>query len=156
MGGICNVHQSWKDIFLDSISRGLKIKLMGAFVIALCEVRFSGKSYDFLDEDTVRGALSYMAQAIPRNDHPNPTNDKDGKLRRVLLHQFRVFKNKDPKPNQQKTLPIGVLRVVAKAKATKLQKAITQLLIGDFFFACRSCEYLKKWKGNKAQQSLDG
>eukprot|EP00957_Ditylum_brightwellii_P166582 12680293-Ditylum_brightwellii.AAC.1 len=49
------------DIYLDSLSRGLKINIMGAFAMALCEGRFPGEPYDSLAEDIVRGALSYVA-----------------------------------------------------------------------------------------------
>eukprot|EP00957_Ditylum_brightwellii_P109126 8324956-Ditylum_brightwellii.AAC.1 len=59
---------------------------------------FSGETYDTLAEGTVRGAISYVAQTFKENDHPNPTKDKDSKLGRLLLHQYRAFQNKDKKP----------------------------------------------------------
>eukprot|EP00957_Ditylum_brightwellii_P018250 1374799-Ditylum_brightwellii.AAC.1 len=80
---------------------------MGAFAMALREGRFSRKSYDTLAEGTVRGDISYAAQTFQENDGPNPTKDNDGKLGQLLLRQYKAFKNKDPKPKQQKALPIG-------------------------------------------------
>eukprot|EP00957_Ditylum_brightwellii_P093136 7091070-Ditylum_brightwellii.AAC.1 len=116
---------------------------MEAFAMALREGRFSRKSHDTLAEGTVRGAVSYVTQTFRENDHPNPTRDNDGELGRLLSRQYKAFKNKDPKSKQQKALPIEVLKVVAKAKATESQRAVAQLAIGAFFFACKSCKYLK-------------
>eukprot|EP00957_Ditylum_brightwellii_P059115 4485413-Ditylum_brightwellii.AAC.1 len=79
---------------------------------------FLKKTYDSLAEGTSRSVISYVAQAFRKNNCPNITKDKEGKLDRLLLHQSRAFKNEDPKPKQQKELPMGVLQVVAKANAT--------------------------------------
>ncbi len=49
----------------------------------------------------------------------------------------------DPKEIQQKAIPLDVISLIAKLDATETQRAITQLIIGAFFFACRSCEYLE-------------
>jgi len=40
---------------------------------------------------------------------------------------------------------------VALKKATERQIAISQIIIGAFFFACRSCEYLKVPKQDQQQ-----
>ena len=111
--------------------------------MALREGEFSGKAHDTLAEGTIRSAVGYVAQTFREYEHPNPTKDEDGELGRLLSRLFRAFRNKDPKAKQQKALPIGVLRKVAELQVTETQRAITQLSIGAFFFACRSCEYLK-------------
>eukprot|EP00957_Ditylum_brightwellii_P093050 7084797-Ditylum_brightwellii.AAC.1 len=71
---------------------------MGAFVIALNKGRFSGETYDTLAESTVKGTISYVARTFQENDRPNPTKDEDGELGRLLLCQYRAFKNRDKKP----------------------------------------------------------
>ena len=129
-------------IFLDEFSRGERIRLMGAFAMALREGRFSGPSFKTLAEGTVRSAISFVAQTFRENDHSNPTKDEDGELGRLLSRLFRSFKKGDPNPVQQKALPIAVLREIAKLQTTETQRAISQLLIVAFFFAMRSCEYL--------------
>ena len=73
-----------EDEFLDFFKRGQRIRLMGAFAMALREGRFSGSSYDTLAEGTVRGAISLVSQTFRQNDRPNPTKDEDGELGRVL------------------------------------------------------------------------
>ena len=130
------------DTFLESLSKGQRIRMCGAFAMALREGRFSGPSHGTLVESTMKSALGYVAQTFRDNDQPNPTHDKDHQLGCLLTKQYRAFKNKDPPPKQQKALPIGVLRVLAELQVTELQRAIIQLSIGAYFFACRSCEYL--------------
>jgi hypothetical protein len=48
-------------------------------------------------------------------------------------------------------LPICFIKLVASKKATERQLAISQLIIGAFFFACRLCEYLKVPKQDQQQ-----
>eukprot|EP00957_Ditylum_brightwellii_P078023 5930761-Ditylum_brightwellii.AAC.2 len=78
-----------EDIFLDGFSKGLRIKLMEAFAMALHEGRFLRKSYDTLAEGTVRGAISYVAQTFQENNCPNPTKDNDSKLGQLLSRQYK-------------------------------------------------------------------
>ena len=111
--------------------------------MALREGRFSGQNVNPLAESTVRNSISFVASTFREHHRPNPTRDEDGELSRLLSRQFRAFKNEDPSPVQQKALPIGVLQEIAKRQTTENERAISQLAIGAFFFACRSCEYLK-------------
>eukprot|EP00957_Ditylum_brightwellii_P113128 8627712-Ditylum_brightwellii.AAC.1 len=80
---------------------------MGAFAMALCEGRFSRETYDTLAEGTVRGAISYVAQTFQENNRPNPTKDTDGKLERLLSHQYRAFKNKGKNQDNKKPYLLG-------------------------------------------------
>ena len=116
--------------------------------------RFSSAAYDTLAEGTVRNAITYVAAAFRENDMPNPTKDEDGVLGRILQQQFRAFKNEDPNPIQQKAIPICVLEEMAKLVATETQRTISQLSIGGFFFACRSCEYLKVPEAEKRRTEI--
>ena len=129
--------------FLDGFSRPQRIKLMGAFAVAMREGRFSGPAHDVLAESTIRSAISYVASTFRENDRSNPTRDEDGDLGRLLSRLFRAFRKKDPKEKQQKALPASVLLETAKLQLTETQRAVSQLSIGAFYFACRSCEYVK-------------
>ena len=111
--------------------------------MALREGRFSRQAYDKLAAGTVQSTISYVAQTFREKGRPNPTRDEDGELGRLLSRQYRAFKNNDPPPVQQKALPACVLREMAKLSITETQRATSQLATGAFFFACRSCEYLK-------------
>ncbi len=77
------------------------------------------------------------------NGRPNPTKDNDLQLSFLLHRQFRAFKNADSKEKQQKAIPACVISEIAKQNLTELQCAISQLTILAFFFAMRSCEYVK-------------
>ena len=131
-----------EDYFLSNFSRGQRIRLIGAFAMAVREGRFSGKAYETLAEGSVRNTISHVAQTFRDNDRSNPTKDEDGELGRLLSRQYRAFRNEDPAPEQQRALPMCVLREVAKLQATETQRAVSQLVIGAIFFAARSCEYL--------------
>ena len=131
------------DIWLDHLDRADRIKIFGAFAIALRQGRFSGPSHDSLVESTIRSTISYAAQAFRENDKSNPTRDDDGELGVLLSRLYRSFRNKDPAEKQQKALPARVLLEIAKLQHTETQRAISQLTIGAFYFAMRSCEYVK-------------
>ena len=128
---------------LDHFKRGQRIRLMGAFAIAVREGRFSGPSYDTLAEGTVRGAISFVSQTFRENDNPNPTKDEDGELGRVLFRKYRDFNNSDPNPAQQKAIPICGVSEVLKKKATETQRATGQVGTGGLFISGCSCEYMK-------------
>ena len=53
------------------------------------------------------------------------------------------LQNLDKNTKQQKALPLVVLRELAKNKSTVENIALAQLCIGAFFFAMRSCKYLR-------------
>ena len=93
------------EYFLDNFTRGQRIKLVGAFAMAMRGARFSGPAYDTLAEGKIRSAVLYVASTFRENDRPNPTKDNDGKLGRLLSRQYRAFRNDDPNPVQQKCVP---------------------------------------------------
>jgi len=132
-----------QDFFLDGLTKPQRIKLMGAFALAMREGRFSSQAYDTLAEATIRNTISFVSSTFRENERPNPTKDDDGQLGRLLSRLFRAFKNKDPAEKQQKALPATVLVEIAKMQLTETQRAISQLTIGAFYFAMRSCEYCK-------------
>ena len=60
--------------------------------------------------------ISHVSLSFGDNDRPNPTKDEGGDLGRVLSRLFRVFRNKDSNPKQQKVLPAQVLARIYKRK----------------------------------------
>jgi len=111
--------------------------------MALRQGRYSGKAYDTLASGTIKNTISDVSSTFRENGRPNPTKDDDLQLSFVLQRQFRAFKNKDPKEKQQKAIPVCVIAEIAKRQLTEQQCTISQLTILAFFFAMRSCEYVK-------------
>ena len=142
------------DIYLADFSKPIRNQLIGAFAMAMRERRFSRKSHGPLAEGTVRGTISFVSPSFRDNGKTNPTKDEDGDLTRVLSRLYRAFRNKDPNPKQQKALPAQVLAVMYKNKQTETQRAIGQLGIGAFFWAMRSCEYLKVPQAEKRRTDI--
>ena len=142
------------DFYLDGLDRHGRIKLMGAFAMALREGRFSGSAHAPLVESTIRNTISYVAQTFRENDRSNPTKDEDGELGRLLSRLYRSFRNRDPAEKQQKALPCCILREIANLQATETQRATCQLAIGAFVFAMRSCEYLKVKQQDKRRTDI--
>ncbi len=87
-----------------------------------------------------------MAAKFRSQGHPNPTRDKDGILDWNLARQYQAYKSMDPKEVQEKAIPLKVISLIEQVRGTEIQQATGQLIIGAFFFACRSCEYLKVQK----------
>ena len=142
------------DPYLDDFKWHQKVRIVGAFAQAMREGRFSGPSYETLAETTIRNAVSYVAASFRDNDRRNPTLDEDGELARLLSRQFRAYRNADPPPKQQKAIPACVIKELTYSNQTELQRAVSQLATGAFFFACRSCEYLKVPQAEKRRTDI--
>jgi len=84
-----------------------------------------------------------VAQAYRLADRPDPRLDRDGKSSFLLQRQIRGYKKLDPSKKQQVALTGSILRELHKMAFTPLEKALCELFTGAFFFAMRSCEYLK-------------
>jgi hypothetical protein len=128
-------------VYLDNFLRNKRIKLMGAFVMAMCKGQFLG-DYGTLAEGTVRSAILYVVLTFRENRRTNPNKEEDMELGWILHRLFRAFKNEDPKIAQQKAVPISVISELWKRQNTKTEKVLAQLTVAAYFFACRSCEYL--------------
>jgi hypothetical protein len=140
------------DTYLDGFDRHHKIKLMGAFAMALREGRFSG-DYGTLAEGTVRSSISYVVSTFRESGRTNPTKDEDMELGWILHRLYRAFKNEDPKVEHQKAVPLSVISELWKQN-TETETALAQLTVGAYFFACRSCEYLKVPQDEKRRTDI--
>ena len=73
---------------------------------------------------------------------PNPTLDSDGNMDYGLELLFKGYKNQDPPVKQQKALPPFFFRqLYHRGHLSPLLKAVAQLSITAFFFACQSYKY---------------
>ena len=93
-----------------------------------------------------------MAVTFRENGFGNPTRDKDLDTAFLLQRQYRALAKGDAKEKQQKALPVDVIRKLALNQTTETTQATAQLIIGAFFFACRSCEYLKVSRPGRTKQ----
>ena len=143
-----------EDYFLDNFTKGQRIRLMGAFAMAMRNARFSGPAHDTLAEGTIRGTISYVASTFRENDRPNPTKDEDGELGRLLSRQYRAYRNEDPNPVRQKCILPRVFKELQKNKLSETKRAIGELAGSAFFFANRSCEYLKVPQSEKRRTDI--
>ncbi len=84
-----------------------------------------------------------MAQTFRLANRPDPRLDEDGKPSFILQWQYRGYKKLDPPAKQQVALTGSIIKELNKMAFTPLDKAMSQLFTGAFFFAMRSCEYLK-------------
>ena len=103
---------------------------------------------------TIKSTINNVVATFRRDGRPNPTRDTDGQLAWILARQYRAYKNNDPKEVPEKALPSCIFSYIALNQTTEQTKAISQLIIGAFFFACRSCEYLKVPKAHDKRTKL--
>jgi hypothetical protein len=142
------------DAFLDELDKGQRNHIMCCFALALREGRFSKPPHERLASSTVSGAVSYVCTTFRENSRPNPTKDEDLQSSFLLQRLYRAFKNKDPKEKQQKAVPPCVIAKLTEVQITELQIAIAQLSVLGFFFAMRSCEYLKVPQAEKRRTDI--
>ena len=134
------------DFFLQHFNREDKHKLLGVFMQKVREKTFSESTHgnDKLVADSCRSALQGVCTAFITEGHPNPSLDEDGKLAFILQRQIRGYRNTDPATRQQKPIPLKLLeKMVTRSCKDPGLIAFHQLTIFAFFFAMRSCEYLK-------------
>jgi hypothetical protein len=77
------------------------------------------------------------------NNRPDPRLDSNGKSAFLLQHQLRGYKNYDKTEKQQVGITGSVLYEFHQLSLSSIDEARCKLFIGAFFFAMRSCEYLK-------------
>jgi len=100
-----------------------------------------GPARDAVQEGSVRAALDTLASTYRANELPSPIHDNAGRLDYLLGCQLKGSKNSDPSPTPKKAVSPRVIRAIASATDTPLDRAIGQLVVDAFFFAMRSCEY---------------
>ena len=132
-----------EDSYLDSFPTPTKTRILSIFAQFIRDREHSTGNGNPLAAGTCRDAVDCVAQAFTNKQLADPRHDSQGKLSRILSRQYAGYKTTDPPLKQQKAAPISLLRIVEKLKTTPRQQAIGELVIGAFFFAMRSCEYLE-------------
>ena len=133
----------YDDDFLKKFNQNLKVRLLSAFAQSVRNGEYSGEAFDSLASSTVHNTVDYVAASFRDNQYPDPRLDDFGKSSRLLSKQYKGYKNTDKPTKQQKALPLCIIKELAKNKSTERSKALGDLAITAFFFAMRSCEYLK-------------
>jgi hypothetical protein len=131
-----------RDWYLENFSKDKRLKILGAFCHAIREGRLHSKSLKTNKTESVRTALDNVSQALKLADRPDPRLDRDGKFAFVLQRQLRGYRASDAPKRRQIAIPGSVLREFYRLSLSFIDKARCELLIGAFFFAMRSCEYL--------------
>jgi hypothetical protein len=85
-----------------------------------------------------------VCQAFVSAGYDDPGKDAHGKLAFVLQRQIKGYKNNDPAEQPQKAIPFSLLRkMISRPTKDPLRRRFQLLTHMAFFFAMRSCEYLK-------------
>jgi hypothetical protein len=93
---------------------------------------------------TCRAAIDNVCQAFVAAGYENPGKDTHGQLAFVLQRQLKGYKNNDPAEQPQKAIPFSLLQKMITLPTKNAMRRRFQLLTHmAFFFAMRSCEYLK-------------
>jgi hypothetical protein len=87
--------------------------------------------------------MDCVAQAFKLAACANPRLNVDGKFAFILQRQLRGYRSTDSGEKPQVAITGSVLQQFYKLAVSMFDKALCQLFIGAFFFAMRSCEYVK-------------
>jgi hypothetical protein len=142
------------DIFLRGFTHHERQPLLGAFAhrVRSNEWSKSSRGNDNLVAGTCRAAIDAVCQAFRAAGWEDPGKDTNGNLAFVLQRQMRGYKNNDPAEQPQKAIPFGLLmKMIYRKTKDALRLRFQQLSHMAFFFAMRSCEYLKVQGSRRTQ-----
>ena len=132
------------DRYLDNLTQFQRTKVLSAFAHALREGRLGTRNRGkAIKSDSVRASLDCVSQAFKLADRPDPRLDRDGKFAILLQRQLRGYNTVDPPPKPQVAMTASILRKFYLTSISAFDVALCELFIGAFFFAMRSCEYVK-------------
>ena len=135
------------DPFLSGFSRGEQHRIISAFTTAVRanDVQdYKGASSTSPPvSDMVHATINAVAQTYRAHNCPSPIHDDEGKLAFLLQCQLKGYKNTDASCKPQKALMPKILCFLCCNTLTEIDQACGKLVDGAFFFAMRSCEYLK-------------
>jgi hypothetical protein len=93
---------------------------------------------------TCRTAIDSVCQAFVAAGWDDPGKDSNGELAFVLRRQIKGYKNNDPAEQPQKAIPFGLLqKLIMLPTKDPMRRRFIHLTHMAFFFAMRSCEYLR-------------
>jgi hypothetical protein len=103
-----------EDLFLESFSWQMQIKLIGDFALALHEGWFSGPDHDKLVESTVSGTIQYVCATLRKKCFPNLSFNEDARSGLILQQLYQAFRKADPVEKHQKAIPMCVIAKIGK------------------------------------------
>jgi hypothetical protein len=142
------------DIFLTQFTHHKKHLLLGAFSQRVRDNEWSrsSKGYDHLVAGTCRTAIEAVCQAFCTAGYDNPGQDAHGQFAFILQRQMKGYKNNDLAEQPQKAIPFRLLqKLITLPMKCPLRRRFQKLTHMAFFFAMRSCEYLKVSGGRRTQ-----
>ncbi len=134
------------DPFLDKLGTQQRHYILSAFLDAVRTERFSQSTrhYGHLVSGSCSAALGNVAATFVAHGRHDPRLDATQKLAFLLRRQLQGYANQDPGETFQKCIPLDLLQqYTAQPTAVPYFAALQQLTLFAFFFAMRSCEYLK-------------
>jgi hypothetical protein len=133
-----------EDIFLCSFSPEDRWDVLAGFCSALRDGRFQRGKRKGMVQGSISDSLGAVAQTFLIHKHDDPRLDRQGKTAFILLRTLKGLKSEDPPPRKQAPATPELIRLLASSTdAVPLDNAIGKLACGAYFYAMRSCEYLK-------------
>jgi hypothetical protein len=127
-----------------SCSTSQKHRILSAFALAIREGRLGFSIYSkTIKSKSARATLDCVAQTYKLAERPDPWLDADKWLAFILQHQLRGYHVTDKPVTPQAAVNGSTLWEFHKISISSMDKAMCELFTGTFFFAMRSCKYLK-------------
>lgn len=146
------------DPFLDEFTPIERQRALCAFAQSVrdCTWSRSTKGYPQIKSESCQAAVQGVAQAFVASGRLNPTLDAQTGRRALLLHRlFRGMHNNDPGVRHQKCIPYALLtQLFHTPRTTAAGTLFNHLATLAYFFALRSCEYLKVTPDNSPRRTL--
>jgi hypothetical protein len=132
------------DVFLSSFSREDRWDVLAGFCSALREGRFQSGKRKGMVHGTIQDTLSAVAQTFWVHRRNDPRVDERGNTAFILQRTLKGLKSEDPPTKKQSPATPELIRLLANSpNSVPLDHAIGKLACGAYFYAMRSCEYLK-------------
>jgi hypothetical protein len=145
------------DPFLHSLDtesfRHLRPLVIGGFTQAFRTGQLQLRGRQSVVASTVQSDVGSLVQAFRTAKQSNPSLDSDGKLSALLSWQYAGYASFDPPPKHEKAIGLDILMYMKANTNSDLEHHTANLALAAFFFACRSCEYLKV-KGARRTKTL--
>ena len=91
----------------------------------------------------IKSLASKVGETFALQGLRDSMHDTSGSIHPILASQLKACKKDDPSPNQKVPLPPIVYHTLLQLKLKDALKYADHLVTGDYFFGCRSCEYLE-------------
>ena len=125
-----------------TLTNSTRTRLLSVFAQSIRNSDFSKHNDSPVAASTCRHTVDCVAQTFRNQQKDDPRFDSSGKLSRILSRQYASYKNAGPPTKQQKAVPVSLLKKVVEVRNTARNKAFGEVIVGAFFYAMRSCDYL--------------